>query len=307
MISVPPHLAQAIQRRIDEMEADRTAGSGLHLCTHELNALPTLGNQIYVWALRADGMVLCMDHEAFLHPVDEVYDPRTVHAVLADAARRYPELRELVPARPPPGVLPCEACGTTGWIEETKSGCSACEGLGWRMQPRPIDEWMDRIDRGDHLHLAVDPGMHGLAAGRLAGFYVAREGKSEPWIAPVDARSRRKLSERLRGYGPGRHVTAWWRPNESGFDDPFESPEHLMRFFGTGTGGSYQVDIARRSDGRYTMTETLNNDFDPMWSGEPTHSTKELDEAQARAAVEREMRDSSSFAPFPAIVPRSSS
>lgn len=136
MISVPPHLAAAIQRRIDALETDGIGRWVLRVCKHELNALPTLGNQIYIWALRPDGTVLCMDHEAFSHPVEEVSDPLVAYAVCHEAARRYPELRELVPPRPA-GVVPCDACGATGWIEATGAACSVCDAMGWRAPPRP--------------------------------------------------------------------------------------------------------------------------------------------------------------------------
>lgn len=134
MSLVPPHVSRAIQRRIDEIEDDSPGGWVGRACRHELNALPALANQVYVWALRPNGTVVCMDHESFSRSVEEVADPLQVHAVWQGAARRYPELREGAPA-PPDGVSACDACGATGWTE----GCAACEGMGWRRDARPID------------------------------------------------------------------------------------------------------------------------------------------------------------------------
>jgi hypothetical protein len=136
MLDLAPRLSEAVRRRIDAIEAHGLGGWLARRCKEKLNALPVVGNQVYLWALRPDGVVLRIDHEAFSVPVEEVADPLTLYAVALHAARLFPELREMVPARPE-GVEPCRSCGGTGTKPETGDGCLGCSGLGWRTPPPP--------------------------------------------------------------------------------------------------------------------------------------------------------------------------
>ncbi|MBW3570137.1 MAG: hypothetical protein KY467_03420 [Gemmatimonadetes bacterium] len=101
MSGLPPALAEWIQRRIDELPADGDAAWLRRICKERLNALPLSGDQVYLWALRPDGTVLCLDHEAFRLPVHDETDPATLYRVLREAAVLYPELQPLVPPPPP--------------------------------------------------------------------------------------------------------------------------------------------------------------------------------------------------------------
>jgi hypothetical protein len=305
-MSIPPHLSERIQRRIRALETDGPANWLARACKEQLNALPLRGSQLTHWVLRADGTVLKLDADSVLLAAEEELDPLARYAVLAEAARLDPALRELVPPRPP-GVVECDRCEGTGWVAE--ESCGACGGLGWHVQRRPIAEWMERIDRGDQLHLRAEGGGPALVAGRLAGCYVAKGGHPPFWSHPAGSRGRRQLDEHLRRYGYafrfGRqeHVTATWAPNPTNAADPFESTDHVLRFSGTGSGGSYTVDVGRMTDGRYRVATELSNDWDPMGASDPMLSTRELDEAMARAEVEREMRESGAWDPFPALLP----
>ena len=78
-----------------------------------------------LWALRTDGEIVRMDHEAFGHPSAREDDPLTRFAVVAQGALRYPELADVIP-QPPVSARPCAACLSRG------EGCGACGGLGWR-------------------------------------------------------------------------------------------------------------------------------------------------------------------------------
>ena len=69
-------------------------------CLKDINALPIWGNQIYIWAIRPDGVVFCMDHEAFNHPTEVETDPAAIYEALSQGASTFPELRELLPAWP---------------------------------------------------------------------------------------------------------------------------------------------------------------------------------------------------------------
>jgi hypothetical protein len=308
---VPVHLSERIQRRIDAMETDGEGRWRAHVCKERMNALPVCGNQLTQWALRADGTVLTLDSDSASHAFEEELSPVVRYAVFSAAAGEDPELRELVPPLPA-GLEPCDRCGGKGWMEETRAACDGCSGLGWRMRPRPVVEWMERIDRGDQLHLRAEGDRRGLVAGRLAGWYVAVAGDLPFWSAPAGSQGRHQLDEHLRRYGWAypfghqKHVTATWQPNPTGAADPFESTAHVLRFSGTGSGGSYAVEIARQPDGRYRVTTTLDNDWDSLGGAEPTITMRELDEAAARSAVAREMRDSGAWNPFPAVVPRHS-
>jgi hypothetical protein len=137
-----PQLAARILTWIDELRADSRGEWPIRVCKEELNALPLHGNLIYLWAIRADGTLLCMDHEAFAHPTEPETDPLTRYAVLLHGARKYSELQELIPP-PPEGARPCGICGGTGLQEQEAAGqlyetsCGGCSGLGWVSAPTP--------------------------------------------------------------------------------------------------------------------------------------------------------------------------
>lgn len=81
---------------------------------------------VWVYGISADGVVLAVDVddtqqrlEAPLHAVNAV----------AQAARTFPELRELLPERPGDAIA-CSICSGTG--DAGASVACVCEGLGWR-------------------------------------------------------------------------------------------------------------------------------------------------------------------------------
>ena len=300
MNPISPELAQLVQRHLTDLPEELGAWP-VRLSKKKLNALPLHGNQIYLWALRPDGVVLCLDHESASLPVCEESDPLTLYAVLAQGAQKYPELQELVPPRPG-GVIQCGPCSGTGVISgpDTAKECMTCRGLGWNVIIRPIDEWIERIDRGDQLRLWV--GSRELVAGRLAGFYAVKDGDdywSNPTTTSGSAVARHQLRERLASFQTGKHVNATWHENITEADDPFESTQYTLVSHETGSGGSCTVEFTRKPDGEYVRTTTLNNDWDSPGS-EPTIRTERLSETEARAEVEDQMRRRG----FPAVVKR---
>ncbi|HEX6625146.1 MAG TPA: hypothetical protein VF064_15650 [Pyrinomonadaceae bacterium] len=135
-----PELAAHIRQWIDELPTEGLRFRLQRVC-QELDALPLHGTLIYLWALRPDGVILCIDHEAFGHPAEPESDPLTVYAVLAQGARTHPELGELLPPRPD-GVRRCELCAGAGWTKakppaQGSSICFRCNGLGWYVAGTP--------------------------------------------------------------------------------------------------------------------------------------------------------------------------
>lgn len=133
MLTPSPELAARIQQWIDELPTEGLQYWLQRVC-QELGALPLHGTMIYLWAVRPDGMVLRIDHEAFGHPVEPETDPLTVYAVILQGAQDYPELRDLRPLRPT-GVHECDLCGGVGWVESApdmggSATCARCNGLG---------------------------------------------------------------------------------------------------------------------------------------------------------------------------------
>lgn len=126
-------LATQIQEWIAALPTDGLSNWVLNVCKEE-QMLPLHSTSIYIWALRPDGRVLCMDHEAFSHPIDEETDPHKLYAVLNQGARDYPELIELIP-QAPSGMHQCEGCAGVGWLKPPEAtfadACIRCDGMGW--------------------------------------------------------------------------------------------------------------------------------------------------------------------------------
>jgi hypothetical protein len=135
-----PETAARIRRRVDELPASRNPDWIKRLCK-ENGAIPLHSTQIYLWVLRPDGRLLCIDHESFARRAESETDPLTAYAVLTQGAHDYPELHELL-APPPEGVRQCELCGGVGWTEaqppaKGTEACLRCQCLGWYVRGTP--------------------------------------------------------------------------------------------------------------------------------------------------------------------------
>ena len=137
-VTPSPELAARIRRWIEELPAEGMQEWIGRLCK-ENDAIPLHSTQIYLWALRADGQVLSIDHESFSRRAEPENNAVTAYAALAQGARDYPELAELL-AHNPEGVVECGRCGGKGWkkAEPPAKGtdsCHWCDGMGWH-EPR---------------------------------------------------------------------------------------------------------------------------------------------------------------------------
>jgi hypothetical protein len=135
-----PDLAARIRRWIDELPTEGMENWISRLCkVHD--SIPLHCTQIYLWALRPDGQVLSIDHESFARRAELENDPVTAYAALAQGARDYPELSELL-THNPARVRQCEVCGGLGWTKaqppaQGTDSCHWCEGMGWHAPRTP--------------------------------------------------------------------------------------------------------------------------------------------------------------------------
>ncbi len=123
---MPADLADRVRALLDAWEPADWVGRACK----DRGGLPLGGNQIYIWALRPDGEMLCIDHESFAHHTEPETDPRTRFAMMVQVARRHPELRDAIPA-PPKDARPCSSCSGTGARPGEESGCLSCGARGW--------------------------------------------------------------------------------------------------------------------------------------------------------------------------------
>jgi hypothetical protein len=122
-------LSNMIQNRIAELNPKGLGDGPIETCKERLNALPLHANLVYLWAIRPDGILLCLDHGAFNYPTEPETDPLIIYAALLHGAAIYPELHTLIPPRPPLARL-CGECLGTG-MQDTATFCLGCRGLGW--------------------------------------------------------------------------------------------------------------------------------------------------------------------------------
>lgn len=141
---LPPssELSAWIQQQINGLEEAARHNWLMRICM-ERNAYPLRSNQVYLWAIRPDGVVIWIDHESFAHTTEPETDLSALYAALVQGARDHPELRELIPPRPA-DARTCDVCGGTGGpvtlatptpvVEEI---CYGCDGLGWFIPNQP--------------------------------------------------------------------------------------------------------------------------------------------------------------------------
>ncbi|HEY9405727.1 MAG TPA: hypothetical protein VIQ24_23965 [Pyrinomonadaceae bacterium] len=88
-----PELAALIRRWIEELPAE---GMINRLCK-ENDAVRLDCTEIYLWVLRTDGQVLCIDHESFAQRPEPEDDAEVAYGKIEVAAKTHPELLELLP------------------------------------------------------------------------------------------------------------------------------------------------------------------------------------------------------------------
>ncbi|HEX8673960.1 MAG TPA: hypothetical protein VF710_18830, partial [Longimicrobium sp.] len=135
---IPSHaLSARIQSLIDEL-APPPSGLGLQRLCREWNVLPLHSNSIYLWALRPDGVVFCIDHESFRQDGEPETDPHALYSAFVHGAQTHLELRELIPD-PPRDIVKCQRCDGRGWTREPgepySTGCLRCAATGWHQKP----------------------------------------------------------------------------------------------------------------------------------------------------------------------------
>ena len=121
-----PRAKELVEQLIADLPEEKLAGSH----ARRLNALPVFWSLWAEYYLRPNGEIVIVGEDFDCPDVDSVYsDWDRVLPVLVSAARRYPDLRELLPVRGPSDVdCPCRS---VPMFAEGKVICSECKGLGW--------------------------------------------------------------------------------------------------------------------------------------------------------------------------------
>lgn len=122
----------SIHRRMKEYLADpdpRFAWARAAVRTHGF--LPLYIGWMAALGIRPDGTLVRWDHEEEPESVKTLADPYLARLALCQGAKRYPELEQLIPTRPPQAET-CAPCGGTGALEaHSNTLICECGGAGW--------------------------------------------------------------------------------------------------------------------------------------------------------------------------------
>jgi hypothetical protein len=139
--SIPSWASDLIAREVDSclQHPNPRQHRALTEAVRRLRAWPVYGDIGGTLLLGADGEVYCQDHTTMEARLEAEPGWRTLAWVVA--AERVPELRVLLPERPP-GVRDCPPCGGSRLVHVTPVThvwCGACWGLGWeRPEGAPV-------------------------------------------------------------------------------------------------------------------------------------------------------------------------
>jgi hypothetical protein len=128
-----PVLPGVIQSLVDRWLDSPPKDPGLVEAVRSNGALPVYADIGGTLLLRPDGEILALDHGSRTAPQIEA-DPGWRITAVVVGAEKYPELRRLLPVRPP-GTENCQWCEGRGRVRigEIDRGplCGNCYGLGW--------------------------------------------------------------------------------------------------------------------------------------------------------------------------------
>ena len=129
----------SVDSRTAEFIAGRAAGfrhpiGRIEELAIELGVLPLWVDWTVFLALRSDGELLVVEHDAAEPSPRPVNDLTFVAIALVEGAARYPELAHFLPTRPE-GRTACSTCGGAGTLSMSRGSVvlhCVCGGLGWK-------------------------------------------------------------------------------------------------------------------------------------------------------------------------------
>ena len=133
-------LAAAVRRLISEVVSGRANPFGRdsadplgfnRAAAQVTGGLPCWSDMGGFLAITPSGSIVGYAHQ---EKVEEVLDEKWRRIALAAAARMYPELSELLPARPEKSIT-CRECSGTGKVMDGKLLCSRCGAAGSYAEP----------------------------------------------------------------------------------------------------------------------------------------------------------------------------
>ena len=107
---------------------DRVGSDEQRTLARAMNALPVYFDFSGALGFTPDGTVLHHDLES--RQTTAMTDERWIVIAAVSAAEKYPDLREMLPDKPPTAKT-CTLCSGTGRQLEIKAFCGNCAGLGW--------------------------------------------------------------------------------------------------------------------------------------------------------------------------------
>jgi hypothetical protein len=130
-------MSEAIERRITELlAADDPELDWLKPAVRAHGFLPLYLGWVAALGLRPDGSFIRWEHEDDPTNVKPLSDAYWQRMAVCQGAKKYPELRALLPERPST-ALTCDSCGGSGQMSAAPHVVCSCGGVGWLIPGEP--------------------------------------------------------------------------------------------------------------------------------------------------------------------------
>jgi hypothetical protein len=121
-------VSSAVSAKLDALLRTGSDEERTRKVARATNALPVYFDLGGALAFTPGGALLGYDWES--EQVAPEKDARWLVIAAVSAAGKYPDLREMLPQRPPTAKA-CSLCSGTGRVFPVKAFCGSCCGLGW--------------------------------------------------------------------------------------------------------------------------------------------------------------------------------
>ena len=133
MSSLDRSVEEAIRSRIREyLDQDDPRVEWIKPSVREHGFLPLYLGWVAVLGIRPDGSFVYLGYEPAPKPARLLEQPFWQRVAIHQGAKKYPELRALLPERPV-NAVPCSACRGAGELPGLPPVICGCGGFGWVM------------------------------------------------------------------------------------------------------------------------------------------------------------------------------